>query len=119
MVGMTHHPSSRRLEHTSHANALANLLSYLPRLVHDESGQIDVHASDPILVALLAETAAGGATTLTKGIEVVAGLLEAVHHAGRQGTVQPQAMDALGLLIAEIVNLATALTDLSKQCLQR
>ena len=105
-----------RPDHASHPDALANLLEYLPRLEYGPGGYIDFTTSDPVIVALLDATATQAVTTINLGVDVIGELLAAHHASGIEAPLKPDAVGALGLLIAEVVNFSAALTRLPKRC---
>lgn len=100
------------------APSLAEVLTSLPQLKTTSSGNVDFAASDLIVLAHIAGSAASSSKVLLGGIAAIGSLLA---HAGPEiedGTVNPATIEAVGLLLADLGVVSGMLVSLEACCQQ-
>lgn len=95
---------------------LRGLLTNLPRLPVDPSGQIDFPAADAQLLEGLGDAAGTTAAVVAHGVSAVGHLLAQCGPAIEDGTIGADSIEALGHLLGELGDLAAACQVLSARC---
>jgi hypothetical protein len=98
---------------------MRDLLRQLPRLHTDGQGNIDYANSDQAIVAAAGQNAACMASALHKGMSAIGHLLATSAPQIEDGSVDSDAIEALGWLIAELGDLGAELAVMAIQCRRR
>jgi hypothetical protein len=98
---------------------MRDLLRQLPRLHTDGQGNVDYANSDRAIVAAAGQHAASIASALHMGIGAIGHLLATSAPQIEDGSVDSDAIEALGWLIAELGDLGAELAVMAIQCRRR
>lgn len=119
-VGAARSPSIKRVSHRlpkeEVVRGMGNLVVQLPRLVTDANGNIDFPASAPALLVKIADNADTAVGAIQLGVASIGRLMSFAAPEIEDGTVSSDTVEALGWLLAEMGELAAALTVLGARC---
>ncbi len=101
------------------ARPMRDLLRQLPRLQTDGQGNVDYAKSDHAIVAATGQNAESIARALHMGMGAIGHLLATSAPQIEDGSVDSDAIEALGWLMAELGDLGAELAVMAIQCRRR
>ena len=108
--------ATQRLPKEDVVRGMGNLVCQLPRLLTNEVGEVDYPASPPDLLVRIGENADTAVGAIQLGIAAIGRILAFAAPEVEDGTVSSDTVEALGWLLAEMGELAAALTVMGARC---